>query len=114
MQRIGRMRRLRPGAEEEYERRHREVWPEVLAAIQRAGIQRYTIFRHECRLFSYFELPDEASLLEVAEIFLQDETCCRWEAVMEALVEPPTASDNGGWQVMTEVFHVDGAYADPV
>ena len=104
MQRIGRVRRLRLGAEEEYERRHREVWPEVLAAIGRAGIGGYTIFRHERWLFSYFELPDEISLDSVGEIFLADEACCRWEALMETLFEPESC-----WQMMKEVFHVDGA-----
>ncbi|MFY1701913.1 L-rhamnose mutarotase [Micromonospora sp. WMMA1923] len=38
--------RLRPGAEAEYERRHAEVWPELLALLDDAGLYDYTIYRH--------------------------------------------------------------------
>ena len=36
--------RLYPGAWEEYERRHKEVWPEVLSSLKKAGIKNYSIF----------------------------------------------------------------------
>src|SRR5438270_905685 len=36
---------LKPGAEERYEEYHRAVWPDVLAAIRRAGITEYVILR---------------------------------------------------------------------
>ncbi|WFE23214.1 L-rhamnose mutarotase [Solwaraspora sp. WMMD937] len=38
--------RLRPGAEQEYERRHAEVWPELSALIDEAGIYDYHIYRY--------------------------------------------------------------------
>lgn len=38
--------RLRPGAGQEYERRHAEVWPELSALIDEAGIYDYRIYRH--------------------------------------------------------------------
>ncbi|MER7455799.1 L-rhamnose mutarotase [Micromonospora sp. NPDC126480] len=38
--------RLRPGAEEEYERRHAEIWPEMSALLDEAGIYDYHIYRH--------------------------------------------------------------------
>lgn len=37
--------RLHPGTEEEYERRHAEVWPELRALLDEAGVYDYTIFR---------------------------------------------------------------------
>ncbi len=33
---------LAPGVEREYERRHAEVWPEVLAALKEAGFSNYS------------------------------------------------------------------------
>ncbi|MDP1730430.1 MAG: L-rhamnose mutarotase [Devosia sp.] len=46
--------RLRPGAGPEYDRRHAEVWPEIRALIDAAGIYDYQIWRHEeivvCRM----------------------------------------------------------------
>ena len=43
--------RLKPGAVERYEQYHREVWPDVLAAIRRSGITEYLIFRDGLDLF---------------------------------------------------------------
>jgi L-rhamnose mutarotase len=39
--------RLKPGAGPEYDRRHAEVWPELLAKIGEAGIYDYQIWRRE-------------------------------------------------------------------
>lgn len=111
MQRIGRIRRLKAGAEAEYERFHRAVWPEVLAAIQRAGIRRYTIFRHGEWLFSYFELPEGMSLDSVGKALAEDEACRRWEVLMDQLVDR-SSCESEDWQLMREVFHVDDTTAD--
>ena len=47
MQRVAFLLRLRPGAEEAYDKAHEEVWPEMLALLKRAGIAEYSIFRRE-------------------------------------------------------------------
>lgn len=44
-QRTGFVLRVKPDRVDEYVRAHREVWPEMLAALQAAGIRNYTIFR---------------------------------------------------------------------
>lgn len=49
---------LRPGYEEEYKRRHDEIWPDVVAETQAAGIRNYSIFRHGLTLIGYFETDD--------------------------------------------------------
>jgi L-rhamnose mutarotase len=38
---------LKPGMREEYERRHREIWPELADALTAAGIRDYWIFLDE-------------------------------------------------------------------
>jgi L-rhamnose mutarotase len=35
---------LNPGMHEEYERRHREIWPELVDALRNAGVRDYRIF----------------------------------------------------------------------
>lgn len=35
---------LNPGMREEYERRHREIWPELVDALHNAGVRDYRIF----------------------------------------------------------------------
>ena len=35
---------LKPGCEEEYEKRHNEIWPELKKLLQDSGISDYSIF----------------------------------------------------------------------
>jgi L-rhamnose mutarotase len=45
MERVAFMLRLKPGAADAYDEAHRQVWPEMLALLKRAGISEYSIFR---------------------------------------------------------------------
>jgi L-rhamnose mutarotase len=51
------------GAEEEYERRHRPIWPELEAVLRESGVRSYSIFLHpETRqLFGYVEFEARRS-----------------------------------------------------
>lgn len=74
---------VRPGYEEEYLRRHDEIWPEMLAALREAGIRNYNIFRHGLTLFGYFETDD----LEAAKAYLADnDVNARWSEYMAPIM----------------------------
>ena len=49
---------VRPGYEEEYEKRHDEIWPEMVQILKESGVSNYSIFRHGLTLFGYFETND--------------------------------------------------------
>ena len=49
---------VRPGYEEEYKKRHDELWPEMKEMLREAGVRNYNIFRHGLTLFGYFETDD--------------------------------------------------------
>lgn len=55
---------VRPGYEDEYKRRHQEIWPEMVEALKDAGIRNYSIFRHGLTLFGYFETDDLKNTIE--------------------------------------------------
>src|SRR3712207_9046740 len=60
---------VRPGYEDEYVRRHDEIWPEMVEALREAGISNYSIFRHGLTLFGHFESDDiERTQSYLAEI----------------------------------------------
>ena len=42
---------VRPGYEEEYKKRHDEIWPEMVEMLSDAGLRNYNIFRHGLTLF---------------------------------------------------------------
>lgn len=105
MQRYGRILKLKNGAEAEYERYHTNVWPEVLETIRKSGIRNYTIFRYKRWLFSYFELPAEIPLEDVARVTDASEACRKWEKIMHSLQEPlPESGPENWWVPMKEVF----------
>lgn len=108
MRRFASVLRLREGADAEYERYHAAVWPEVLGIIRQGGVHSYSIYRYGRWLFSYFEAADDFSPEAFGTLYMADETCRRWEALMQTLQEPLPESGEGGWWVgMKEVFHVD-------
>ena len=45
---------VRPGYEEEYKKRHDEIWPEMVQMLKEAGLRNYNIFRYGLKLFGYF------------------------------------------------------------
>ena len=51
---------LLPGFEQEYKKRHDEIWPELAALLKQVGIQNYSIFLDAptLTLFAYLEAPD--------------------------------------------------------
>jgi L-rhamnose mutarotase len=78
--------RLQPGAVERYEGYHKEVWPEVLAAIRRSGITEYTIFRDGLDLFHYIECEDyDRAIGELAG----DPVNIKWQAEMAPMMAVP-------------------------
>ena len=46
---------VRPGYEDEYKKRHDEIWPEMVDMLRKAGVRNYSIFRHGLTLFGCFE-----------------------------------------------------------
>ena len=49
---------VNPGSEEEYERRHRPIWPELEKVLKDHGVSNYSIFLHPetHQLFGYAEI----------------------------------------------------------
>lgn len=82
---------VRPGYEEEYRRRHDEIWPEMIDVLREAGVRNYSIFRHGLVLFGYFETDD----LEQTQRYLANsEVNRRWGEsmvpVMKMEIDPNT------------------------
>lgn len=76
--------RVRPDKIAEYVEAHRNVWPEMLAALRDAGIRNYTIFRNGNEVFGYFESDD----LEAAGRYMaEQEVNARWQDAMAELLE---------------------------
>ena len=103
MERVGFTMRLLPGAEAEYRRRHAAVWPEMLEALRTAGARDYSIFLDGDRLFACLVVDDfDAFRATLAATEVND----RWQAEMEALIDPLTDPATGFHRRLEEIFHL--------
>ncbi len=96
--------KLYPGQEEEYERRHNLLWPEMKEMIHEYGGKNYTIFldKETLTLFGYIEIKDEELWNKSADTAVNR----KWWDFMADIME--TNPDNS--PVCTDlknVFHLD-------
>lgn len=91
------------GAEDEYERHHNPIWPELAQVLKAHGVSRYSIFLNPQtrQLFAYAEVESEMQWAAIAST----PVCRRWWQQMAKLM--PHNSD-GSPQVtdLKEVFHL--------
>ncbi len=84
MERLCHVFRVVEGREEEYVRRHVEIWPEMVAAMKEAGYANYTLFRRGREVIAYCEChPDvDTCSRRFAALGVGE----RWQASMDGLV----------------------------
>jgi len=103
MKRIGFKMKLFKGFEEEYKRRHDELWPELELLLKGAGIRDYSIFLDEetNTLFCYLTIDDEKKLDELPS----QPVMKKWWAYMKDIME--TNEDNSPVNIpLKEVFYL--------
>ena len=66
----------------EYEKYHRNVWPEILVSIKDAGIAHMEIYRTGNRLFMIMETNDDFSFEKKAKADAGNEKVQEWEKLM--------------------------------
>jgi L-rhamnose mutarotase len=94
--------KLKPGVEVEYQRRHDEIWPELTAALNDAGIREYSIFldRSTGTLFAVQKRVPGHTVAALPGLPIMK----KWWAYMADLME--TNSDNSPVSSPLErVFH---------
>lgn len=92
------------GSEEEYERRHRPIWPELEEVLRAHGVHNYSIFLHEetRQLFGYAEIEDEDKWSAIAKT----PVCGKWWTHMKDLM-PSNPDSSPVSHGLKEVFHID-------
>ncbi|MDH7598007.1 MAG: L-rhamnose mutarotase [Sedimentisphaerales bacterium] len=104
MKRIAFTMKLKPGCQEEYRRRHQQIWPELKELLKQSGISDYSIFLDE-RTDTLFAVQRQAG--QVGSQDLGSHPVVKlWWAYMAELME--TNPDNSPVSVpLVEVFHMD-------
>jgi L-rhamnose mutarotase len=104
MKRIAFLMSVNEGQEEEYERRHRPIWPELERVLKEHGVHNYSIFLHPPtrQLFAYAEIEDEERWQAIAKT----EICQKWWAYMKDIM-PSNPDNSPKSEDLKEVFHID-------
>src|ERR1700758_4484055 len=105
MQRICFVLQVKPERLEEHKKRHRQVGPEVQAALRETGWANYSLFlRDDGLLVGYLETEDfERARAEMA----QREVNGRWQREMgDFFVQPDGSLPDRAMKPLEEVFHL--------
>jgi L-rhamnose mutarotase len=104
MEQIAFLMRLKPGREQEYRRRHDEIWPELKAALTQAGIRDYSLFLDEVTLtvFAVLRLTPDNTRDSLPTLPIMRRW---WNSMAELMEVDPTNKPLD--RVLTPVFHLD-------
>jgi L-rhamnose mutarotase len=104
MEQIAFVMRLKPGREQEYRRRHDEIWPELKAALTQAGIRDYSIFLDEVTLtlFAVLRLTGDHTRDRLPSLPIMR----RWWDCLADLMEVDSTNRPID-RALTPVFHMD-------
>jgi len=109
MERILMYLRIFPGTEREYDRRHAEIWPELVQEIQESGIRNFSGFRRGTDVWYYGECePDVPTAFGVHGPKPANQ---RWNRYFRDVIAE-IADANGNAFRYDEVFHSDGPTLD--
>ena len=92
----------------EYERYHREVWPEVLEALRGNGIHRMEIFRVGNHLFMYCLVPDDFDPKRDFQSYTASKRAAEWNDLMSTFQQKvPEAEADDWWTPGKRVFDTE-------
>jgi L-rhamnose mutarotase len=94
--------RLAPGALAAYKHKHDEIWPELVAEIERSGIATMTAFEADPLIVYYSEITDEEAWDKLWSSEIHD----RWANEFKGLI---AFGEDGRVEAgsLHEIFHLD-------
>lgn len=96
--------RLFPGTEIEYDRRHAEIWPELVTEISESGLRNFSGFRRGTDVWYFVEADDVQAAFAVHGPKPANQ---RWNRYFRDVIAQIT-DDAGDLLWYDEVFHSDG------
>lgn len=91
----------------EYEKMHKEVWPEIINSIKKADIVNLEIYRTGNRLFMILEAADSFSFERKADLDAGNEMVQKWEELMWKYQQAlPTTKRGEKWILMNNIFRM--------
>ena len=91
-----------PGMEQEYKKRHDEIWPEMKAVLEQAGVRNYSIWLTGNTLFGYYEC--EHGISYAARVQAESDIARKWDAFMKDILIMEKDPQTGAQPLLEQVF----------
>jgi L-rhamnose mutarotase len=92
---------------QEYDKWHREVWPEVITSIKAAGIVHMEIYRYKNRLMMIMDVNSSYDPEKKAAMDLANERVQEWEMLMWKYQQAlPGTKPGEKWVLMDKIFEL--------
>ena len=103
MERVAFRIKMKPGMKEEYKKRHAEIWPEMSAMLDEAGMHNYSIWlANDTELFGYYELTVPREVRD--RVLTTSEVNKRWNIHMDDVIEA-TFEESGTFKDLELMFY---------
>lgn len=96
---------LKEGKKEEYIRRHREIWAEMVEVLKSASIRNYSIWLWGSELFGYYEC--EKGIAYAGKVQAESPVVAKWNEYMEDVMEMPIDERTGAQPLLEQVFYLE-------
>ncbi len=91
----------------EYEAWHLAVWPEIIASVKDAGINKLEIYRVANRLFMIMQAGKTFSFEKKKQMDKTNDKVQEWETLMWTYQQAlPTAKPGEKWMLMEKIFNL--------
>ena len=96
---------VKEGKLDEYVKRHREIWPEMVKVLKEAGSCNYSIWQVGNTLFGYFECEKGVKYAE--EYQAKSAVVDKWNEYMKDVMVMELDPKTGAQPLMRQVFNLD-------
>ena len=91
-----------PGMQEEYKKRHDNIWPKMKEVLADAGIVNYSIWMQGEELFGYYEC--EKGVEYAAKVQAESDVVKKWDEYMKDILIMEKDPVTGAQPLLTQVF----------
>ena len=97
--------KIKKGSQDEYIKRHNNLWPEMKKALKEAGICNYSIYMSNNEVYGYYEC--EKGIEFAIKSQNNNPIVQKWEQHMKDILVFENKDSNEAQPKIAEVFHLD-------